>query len=39
MAKTKIPAAKTYALGMGQPPPGGRDGKSLFFVQNSSRFR
>jgi hypothetical protein len=24
---------------MGQPPPGGRDGKSPFFVQNGPRFR
>jgi hypothetical protein len=37
-AKTKIPAAKTYALGLGQPPPGGWDGKSPFFVQNGLRF-
>jgi hypothetical protein len=39
MAKKEIPAAKTYALGLGQPQPGGRDGKGPFFVQNGPRFR
>jgi hypothetical protein len=39
MAKTEIPAAKTYALGLGQPPPGGWEDKGQFFVQNGPRFR
>jgi hypothetical protein len=37
MARKEIPAAKTYALGLGQPPPGWRDGKGPFFVRSSKR--
>jgi hypothetical protein len=37
MSRKKIPAAKTYALGLGQSPSGWRDGKGPVFVRSSKR--
>jgi REP element-mobilizing transposase RayT len=35
----ECPVGENLRTGMGQPPPGGRDGKGPFFVQNGPRFR